>query len=582
MKIKNLLKRLWFFGAVVLIITAAFSPTIAAQFFKANETTKVSEFDEGRTHETTTCNDALNFFNDELSTTTESGLLNLSEVDCLNQHIKKLLNMKFLDAKNLIYKQITNKDIYKEIIKQLEASGVTDEMSFIEVIQLISSSDLTTSKLGEDVDCGGPIYSYGLGYAYSYPSFEFPGIPWIKISGPIVLFGFWDYTTDESSTAVYCLDDITLYDIKGSQIGWLTFLFGFFIRIWASPLTQGDVVILGVALKIRITQISEELSFAEDLKIGNNYRRKEYIENTCNCNPIHDNQIKTDTDVNYLKAYEQDEKPSAYSYQTFYDPHEPIRINGNDDFKKSVEECGVICGIGTIDDPYVIGNWEINAESGTGIHIKNTDAYFIIDNCYVHNGDINDKSGILFSQVKYGCVRNCIVSGNDNGIVLFNSTANKVTDCTLFKNEGNIYLNKAKNNKISGCILKDSSFSILSVFDSSNNHIINCDFQNNLFGMGLVLSSSHNYVSECNISKNHCGILSVFSWDNKINYNNIYNNDGAGQLSIGMLTFGSIEDATNNWWGSMDGPGGNGPGNGDAISWIRGDIAFDPWLTEPI
>ena len=34
-------------------------------------------------------------------------------------------------------------------------------------------------------------------------------------------------------------------------------------------------------------------------------------------------------------------------------------------------------------------------------------------------------------------------------------------------------------------------------------------------------------------------------------------------------------DATNNWWGSNDGPGGEGPGKGDVVT---GNVIYDPWL----
>ena len=45
------------------------------------------------------------------------------------------------------------------------------------------------------------------------------------------------------------------------------------------------------------------------------------------------------------------------------------------------------------------------------------------------------------------------------------------------------------------------------------------------------------------------------------------------------LNSGGTVDATNNWWGSAYGPGGDGPGPGDAV---LGNVTFAPFLAEPI
>ena len=56
-------------------------------------------------------------------------------------------------------------------------------------------------------------------------------------------------------------------------------------------------------------------------------------------------------------------------------------------------------------------------------------------------------------------------------------------------------------------------------------------------------------------------------------YNNIFGN------GYGISNYGSLSiDATLNWWGHASGPGGVGPGSGDAVST---NILYDPWLLEP-
>jgi len=61
---------------------------------------------------------------------------------------------------------------------------------------------------------------------------------------------------------------------------------------------------------------------------------------------------------------------------------------------------------------------------------------------------------------------------------------------------------------------------------------------------------------------------------NVFHNNNIYNNDDDGMEN--QTTY--LVDATCNWWGHYSGPGGEGPGTGDAVSI---NVDFDPWLALP-
>lgn len=50
--------------------------------------------------------------------------------------------------------------------------------------------------------------------------------------------------------------------------------------------------------------------------------------------------------------------------------------------------------------------------------------------------------------------------------------------------------------------------------------------------------------------------------------------NGSGVNNVGSTAV----DARQNWWGDASGPGGIGPGSGDAV-W--GNVLYDPWLIEP-
>ncbi|MDI6708429.1 MAG: hypothetical protein QME47_05025, partial [Candidatus Thermoplasmatota archaeon] len=74
--------------------------------------------------------------------------------------------------------------------------------------------------------------------------------------------------------------------------------------------------------------------------------------------------------------------------------HAPIYIDGNAGFTQPDPVNGG--GTGTAIDPYIIENWDINASRAHGIKIKNTDVYFIIRNCIIHDGKADSKHGIYF------------------------------------------------------------------------------------------------------------------------------------------------------------------------------------------
>lgn len=126
-----------------------------------------------------------------------------------------------------------------------------------------------------------------------------------------------------------------------------------------------------------------------------------------------------------------------------YTPHPPIYINGNDDF---IPENGVIAGNGTKENPYIIEGWEINASNTDGIRIENTDAYFIIRNCYIYGGKKNYNDGINFYNVKNGGIENVICKENYVGIRLYESSLNKISNSSINKNEIGFIVAYSPNN----------------------------------------------------------------------------------------------------------------------------------------
>ncbi len=103
-----------------------------------------------------------------------------------------------------------------------------------------------------------------------------------------------------------------------------------------------------------------------------------------------------------------------------YVPHVPISIYGDEGFTAAN---GVVGGLGTAFDPYVIQGWEINASTAAGIAVQNTHLPFVIRNVYVHSGGFA-HDGISLSYVANARVKNSTISGNYRGINVYASDAN--------------------------------------------------------------------------------------------------------------------------------------------------------------
>jgi len=122
----------------------------------------------------------------------------------------------------------------------------------------------------------------------------------------------------------------------------------------------------------------------------------------------------------------------------------PILIDGNASFTSAN---GVIAGLGTENNPYIIEGWDISAQNANGIEIRNTDAYFIIRNCYVHDGGDNND-GIHIRDVKNGTIENVNFTNDLHGIYLGSSSNNFIRNCTASNNAFGIYSWVSPNNTL--------------------------------------------------------------------------------------------------------------------------------------
>jgi len=328
----------------------------------------------------------------------------------------------------------------------------------------------------------------------------------------------------------------------------------------------------------------------------------------------------------------------------FLTPHAPILIMGNENF---TEINGVVGGNGTKGNPYIIEGWDINAITSNGIEVRNTNAYFVIKNCYIHDGSNNDEynDGILLSNVTNGCIekcdiikndvgislnecpklsnkiRNCNISYNINGIMIYDCHENNITSCSICNNKNTgiiIYyssknlilqcniknngeegvfigstirgidypyasplLSESRSNIILNCNISNNHFGVEMHRRAKDNHITRCRIDNNICGIGVYHSPTNNTIAECDILKNGIGIwIRESSNQNYIYRNNFMNN----KIQAFDRCFNIWDDGSaGNYWDNYHGFDFNRDGIGDIPKYIFGGLNWDnyplmkPW-----
>ncbi|MEM4308139.1 MAG: NosD domain-containing protein [Thermoplasmata archaeon] len=250
-------------------------------------------------------------------------------------------------------------------------------------------------------------------------------------------------------------------------------------------------------------------------------------------------------------------------------PHAPIHINGNGQFDAAH---GVIGGDGSQANPYIIENYEINANGGSyGIWIENTTAYFIVRNCTVYNATAYlsepEGAGIALNNVTNGKLEYNIcnesrkgirISGGSNhniitnnnvhsntyttGISLVNSTNNTVINNSVWDNaQEGIYLYNSSYNTIRNNNVSENGNGIYLDRYSKNNTIINnIVTSNSLSGIVLSAFSANNTITSNNVSgNNEYGIYLNGANYNIFSYNLFYNNAKYG-INITSSCTGNI------------------------------------------
>jgi parallel beta-helix repeat protein len=285
----------------------------------------------------------------------------------------------------------------------------------------------------------------------------------------------------------------------------------------------------------------------------------------------------------------------------------------------------VIEGNGTIENPYIIGWWMIDAGGQNyAIYIGNTTAHFIITHCFLHNASnagiilhnvsnahltnnkiYNNKYGVIFSKTHHSVLASNefynntisihIISSNNplyyNHTVYSNNTVDNKPIYYLFNrrnitlknlNVGYIGIYYSQNISLENITLERGSgvysqytnhFKILNSFiknshfglyinQSTNIEVMRCYFIDNLFGI-LIDNTSEGDIVNNTLLKNTYGITLTNSTQFLIYHNNFVNN----------LKYQASDNWNNKWylssvvggnyWSDYNGRDNNGDGFGD-------------------
>ena len=227
--------------------------------------------------------------------------------------------------------------------------------------------------------------------------------------------------------------------------------------------------------------------------------------------------------------------------------HDPIYINGNSQF--IVGQNGVTSGSGTQADPYIIENWDINASSADGIHIENTDVYFIIRNSVIHDGCNNYNYGIQFWNVLNGKIDNANSYHNFFGIYLWVSSNNNITDCNVYNNSYGIGLDYPANNKLRNNVLNNNTYNFGVYGSDISYYYQDVDTSNTINGKPIYyIIEQKGLVFDETMS---IGYLGLISCSNIIMRNLTLNNNIQGILLLNT-TYSTITNCAvynNSWYG---------------------------------
>jgi len=176
-------------------------------------------------------------------------------------------------------------------------------------------------------------------------------------------------------------------------------------------------------------------------------------------------------------------------------------------------------------------------------------------NAYIqYHGEsgVNIKKGSNGNIIAYYLIKN-----NDDGIYFISSHNNRIQTCRITVNWRGIKMVDSEDNEIAKTVVAFNGWWF--------------------YRTGIHLDNSSGKITASMVSEDKAdGIICERGSHLTIRKSNICDNRGLGLINLDSSV---VIDARDNWWGDASGPGGAGPGKGEAI---LGRVDISPWRSTPV
>jgi parallel beta-helix repeat protein len=197
-----------------------------------------------------------------------------------------------------------------------------------------------------------------------------------------------------------------------------------------------------------------------------------------------------------------------------------ISISGNNQFAPFA-----ISGNGSINDPYILENYRINASylGVDGICIENTNVYFILRNCTIFGAN---GAGIMLMNVTHGNITNNTLQYNYQGIRLSSAQENNFSRLIVTSCHYGFYLSGSSGNRFyDNQVVNSSSGGFELRYSSNSNLLLNNTVISSWDGIEIALYSSDNIIINNTLKHNLDGIQ-LFKAEKNTVYGNKFHENG--------------------------------------------------------
>lgn len=225
-----------------------------------------------------------------------------------------------------------------------------------------------------------------------------------------------------------------------------------------------------------------------------------------------------------------------------YSPHDPIVINGDEDF---IPANGVTGGTGIADDPYVIEGWHIDASETTGAKIEGTEAHFIIQDVHIYTADWSSSIGISLWLVDNGVIDNCTFTNVVESVTIAVSSYIIVNNSLLTGQNYAINILGCQEVTLSGNRIEETDYFGVGIHECSNIRV----WENNISAMGTAINvygSSQVDVAGNRLAENWWGGLTIDLCTEMSVHGNEFTSDGITISGNDISHYRSHEITTDN------------------------------------